>query len=72
MPQQRTIATAFGFSPNAIWAFHGGPMDGDTPERDLSNPSAKGVRLAGRRPPSAVSRVRAEVLECRSPVLEGR
>jgi len=35
IPAQHTVATAFGFSPGASWAFHGGPADGDTPERDV-------------------------------------
>ncbi len=35
MPAQRTVATAFGFSPKGSWTFHGGPQDGDTPERDV-------------------------------------
>lgn len=35
MPQQRTVATAFGFGASSTWAFHGGPQDGDTPERDV-------------------------------------
>ncbi len=35
MPSPRTVATAFGWGPQATWAFHGGPQDGETPERDV-------------------------------------